>query len=217
MRTLLIFLGFLSSSHLFAQSYAYQVLSYTDTVHSGQTIIISTQSLVDRNGPPPTFCSPIFSVEDSTYNGRIDFKLTFDLSNRWSIGCIRTDTFSIPSPTPGGHNLFFNWFAIDTTHSGGPLFLHRDTLNITVLNATAISENSGNPPLKLNPNPASNYFELSNSRHLRDVEVYSLSGQLVKSYSKQNRYDVSDLPNGIYVVRGIAKEVEFHQKLVVAR
>jgi hypothetical protein len=45
------------------------------------------------------------------------------------------------------------------------------------------------------------------------VQVYSLQGQLVKSFDKQQYYDVSDLASGVYVVK-ISSEWTISRKLV---
>lgn len=52
------------------------------------------------------------------------------------------------------------------------------------------------------PNPTSDFFFISNN--VNKVEVYAISGQLVKSFSGQVtgfQYDVSDLKSGMYMVR----------------
>jgi len=51
-------------------------------------------------------------------------------------------------------------------------------------------------------NPVANSIELSNPKEakIQDVSVYSISGQLVKSFS-QGEYNVSDLATGVYSVR----------------
>ena len=60
-----------------------------------------------------------------------------------------------------------------------------------------------NGEIYLYPNPASDYFTLNTSTS--KVEIYSITGQLVKSFnakqSKENQFPVSDLNQGIYVVK----------------
>jgi hypothetical protein len=55
----------------------------------------------------------------------------------------------------------------------------------------------------LYPNPVVNYFTLNEDS--TKVEIYSISGQLVKTFvgikSGENQYDVSDLNQGLYVVK----------------
>jgi len=55
----------------------------------------------------------------------------------------------------------------------------------------------------LYPNPATNYFTLNTS--VSKVEIYSITGQLVKSFnskiSDENKYPISDLKQGLYIVK----------------
>lgn len=73
----------------------------------------------------------------------------------------------------------------------------------------------GNRPVTLNtdqfettasiglvPNPSSDYFTVNTN--VNSLEVYSLSGQLVKSFGKndeQYQYPIGDLPSGLYLVK----------------
>jgi hypothetical protein len=60
-----------------------------------------------------------------------------------------------------------------------------------------------NGEIYLYPNPATSYFTLNGA--VSKVEIYSISGQLVKSFnanqSKENQYPISDLNQGIYIVK----------------
>jgi len=57
--------------------------------------------------------------------------------------------------------------------------------------------------VSLYPNPSSNYFSINTATS--KVEVYSLTGQLVKSFdtvaNEDHQYNVSDLNNGLYLVK----------------
>ncbi|MCF8274764.1 MAG: T9SS type A sorting domain-containing protein [Flavobacteriaceae bacterium] len=54
--------------------------------------------------------------------------------------------------------------------------------------------------VSLYPNPTQNYFQIETTETLSKVEIYSLHGQLVKSFAPQNQYDISDLSSGMYFV-----------------
>jgi 1,4-alpha-glucan branching enzyme len=60
-----------------------------------------------------------------------------------------------------------------------------------------------NGEIYLYPNPAINYFTLNGD--VSKVEIYSVTGQLVKSFdanqSKENQYPISDLNQGLYIVK----------------
>lgn len=51
------------------------------------------------------------------------------------------------------------------------------------------------------PNPAQGSFELESNHAIQTVSICTLQGQLVKSFVAQQRYDVSDLAAGVYLVR----------------
>jgi hypothetical protein len=59
--------------------------------------------------------------------------------------------------------------------------------------------------VNLYPNPVSDYFTLNNA--VRKVQVYSISGQLVKSFASNGNVDfqfgVSELQTGLYIVKAL--------------
>jgi hypothetical protein len=73
--------------------------------------------------------------------------------------------------------------------------------NKTASLAIASFEKGG--ALYLYPNPATNYFTLNTVTS--KVEIYSITGQLVKSFnanqSKENQFSINDLNNGLYIVK----------------
>ena len=67
-----------------------------------------------------------------------------------------------------------------------------------------------NGEIYLYPNPATNYFTLSTTT--TKVEIYSITGQLVKSFnanqSKENQFTISDLNQGMYIVKTLNQNNE---------
>jgi 1,4-alpha-glucan branching enzyme len=67
----------------------------------------------------------------------------------------------------------------------------------------AIADFEKKEGIVLHPNPVANYFTLN--KDVTKVQIYSISGQLVRSFnqinSSENQYDVSDLNQGLYVVK----------------
>ncbi|WP_309640226.1 ELWxxDGT repeat protein [Flavobacterium sp.] len=55
--------------------------------------------------------------------------------------------------------------------------------------------------ITLSPNPTKNYFELTSELSIEKVEVYSIIGQLVKTFEQQNQYSITDLVKGSYIVK----------------
>ena len=48
------------------------------------------------------------------------------------------------------------------------------------------------------PNPTTDYLHIQSEQEINTIEIYSLQGQKMASYKKQNTIDVSNLSNGIY-------------------
>ena len=82
-----------------------------------------------------------------------------------------------------------------------------------VLNTDAFELSDG---ISLYPNPSSDYFAINTNT--TKVEVYSVAGQLVKTFGKQDsdyQYNISDLSNGLYMVKATdANNREKTMKLV---
>ena len=68
---------------------------------------------------------------------------------------------------------------------------------------TGVTEVTANA-LKIFPNPTSGYFQLNNAPGVAHIALHSLVGNKVREFNAGGtgtRYDVSDLPQGIYLVR----------------
>ncbi|MCF8321260.1 MAG: T9SS type A sorting domain-containing protein [Flavobacterium sp.] len=67
----------------------------------------------------------------------------------------------------------------------------------------SISDNEITKTISLSPNPTTNYFTLS--ANTNNVEIYSMTGQLVKifksNFSSESQFEIGDLTNGIYLVK----------------
>lgn len=51
------------------------------------------------------------------------------------------------------------------------------------------------------PNPTDSIFTLESQQPIEKVELYSMQGQLIRSFTKQETYDVSDISKGLYFVK----------------
>lgn len=62
--------------------------------------------------------------------------------------------------------------------------------------------------IRLFPNPASDYFEITSNPLVDQIEVYNLISRKVKSFRVQDgtQYNIQDLPSGIYLVSLINNE-----------
>lgn len=74
-------------------------------------------------------------------------------------------------------------------------------------------EGNGNlfpQPVKVSvyPNPATNYISINKDDNVKEIAIFSLVGRKLKTFEgvkKDEQYDVSDLPNGMYLVQVIDK------------
>jgi len=98
-----------------------------------------------------------------------------------------------------------------------------DTLSVII---SSVQEVSINPQIELYPNPAKDqlHIQLSGFDQIpHSVQVYALSGQLVKSENltsnTQNTIDISALPNGLYILKAGDANGDFiiHERFVVVR
>jgi len=55
--------------------------------------------------------------------------------------------------------------------------------------------------VKLYPNPAVNSFQIETNSNINTVELYNITGQLVKAFTAEANYDISDLTSGIYLAK----------------
>jgi Secretion system C-terminal sorting domain len=76
-------------------------------------------------------------------------------------------------------------------------------------------EISENQDIVLHPNPAKNYFELTTELAIEKVEVYSMLGQLVKTFETQNQYSITDLSKGSYIIKITTSEETLNKTLIV--
>jgi len=53
--------------------------------------------------------------------------------------------------------------------------------------------------VKVFPNPTKNSFQIDSNNSIDSVELYNITGQLLKTFSEEANYDISDLATGIYI------------------
>ncbi len=68
---------------------------------------------------------------------------------------------------------------------------------------------------RIYPNPAGEFIRVRADARELEVNVFNISGQLVKSVWNEKRIDISLLPEGIYFVEGIVDGKSSVQKLVI--
>lgn len=74
----------------------------------------------------------------------------------------------------------------------------------TIAALTKSQANIQNPKIKVYPNPATHYIMLSKVKDISKIKILSLIGSPIKLYDVtevEEKYDVVDLPNGLYLVQ----------------
>ena len=154
------------------------------------------------------------------YNGKIYFIAADDtnIENLWVSDGTSLGTMVITSAQSNGFSLtedllvfnneiYFNYIAPGASGNGTLYAYHDPALSTTDFK---LKENT----VSLYPNPTNNYFEIESKEILTKVEVYSLQGQLVKSFLPQNRYDISELSNGMYFINIQANGNSISKRLI---
>ncbi|MGY0392744.1 DUF5074 domain-containing protein [Bizionia sp. KMM 8389] len=75
---------------------------------------------------------------------------------------------------------------------------------VGVINQASLSVNAeAIADLKMYPNPASNVFNIQSNIQIMDVEIYSVTGKLVKQFknSAKKSFNISNLKPGMYLVK----------------
>lgn len=67
------------------------------------------------------------------------------------------------------------------------------------------------------PNPAQTYIVISGADKFKQVQLIDMNGKLIKQFGKSNnnRYDVSGLPKGIYLLQLINNDEKQVQKIII--
>ncbi|MBK9735126.1 MAG: T9SS type A sorting domain-containing protein [Saprospiraceae bacterium] len=76
------------------------------------------------------------------------------------------------------------------------------TINITVSTPSSTKDlNISN--IKIYPNPAADYFQISNAGNVKKIVVFNMFGKEIKTYFHYNnaQHEISDLKTGMYIVK----------------
>ncbi|PJB13935.1 MAG: hypothetical protein CO118_11135, partial [Flavobacteriales bacterium CG_4_9_14_3_um_filter_32_8] len=76
------------------------------------------------------------------------------------------------------------------------------TTYVAVEDAVGVEEINALSSISLYPNPAKNYFQLSSTKNVDNVELFNLNGQKVLSKnSSLERINIEGLSSGVYFVK----------------
>jgi D-alanyl-D-alanine carboxypeptidase len=83
--------------------------------------------------------------------------------------------------------------------------------------ATGLTENTLLSKINVYPNPANDVINLDETLEITDVKLMDISGKIVLAVSNQNQLDVSNLPNGLYVLiaNSNKENKQYQQRIVV--
>jgi hypothetical protein len=68
--------------------------------------------------------------------------------------------------------------------------------------------------IKIYPNPATNFIKISSTKKVRETEMYSTDGRLVKTF-KGGESDISELQPGVYILKATFEDgISFKHKII---
>lgn len=81
--------------------------------------------------------------------------------------------------------------------------IHSTTININVTGVSSTKDLNSLNNLKVYPNPATDYFQISNAVGVKKIVVYNMFGKEVKSYFHypNAQHEISELKTGMYIVK----------------
>lgn len=182
----------------------------TDGTAIGTTLV--------KNISPTGSSDPNYLTE---YNGKLYFTANNGVNGTelWISDGTDLGTTMVVDVFPGatssgmsGLTVFDNELFFSATSSnliGQELYAYKDSslsIGNFQLNQNAIA---------LYPNPSKTYFELLGEVTIEKVQVYSMLGQLVKTFIKQNQYAITDIAKGNYIVKINTTDGELSKTLII--
>ncbi|RED46932.1 putative secreted protein (Por secretion system target) [Winogradskyella eximia] len=58
---------------------------------------------------------------------------------------------------------------------------------------------TNNTVANISPNPVTNSFQIHSNKRIERVELYNITGRLIKTFNEEANYNISDLSAGIYI------------------
>jgi len=80
--------------------------------------------------------------------------------------------------------------------------------------STAVIKLTANQSIYIHPNPCSDFIQIDSEQPIKQIEIYSLSGSLLKTFT-ESKISVSDLVSGTYILKvKTASQEVFTQKII---
>jgi len=216
------FTGTTSDSETFPFGSTAGVYTLSGTEFTQGASFISYNSVVESGSP----VSETFGI--NTASGSLDATLTFKYRKRAAMtGIVRISVpgqsdvvynLADTSVEDGTNNILVE----KTLEYSTVLTLSPTTTNITItvdelaqngvnnvrlriydvtVNGTLSTNDFDSPKssIKVYPNPTKNSFQIDSNKSVESVELYNITGQLLKTYNEEANYDISDLATGVYI------------------
>ena len=162
----------------------------------------------------------IATVGSPASNSTASFSFNFNWSD---IGLTSSDSFSFVvtygNPNDGGSNMFSSDEGYGTIASGNPGFnAFSITSSSTYPNGSlGINEFETINKLFVSPNPANTSFKINKS--VEALKIFDLTGKLVKlfsgTFSENEEYDISNLNQGLYLIKIENNKGEFQTSKLI--
>lgn len=79
----------------------------------------------------------------------------------------------------------------------------------------SIDDLTHNSKFVIFPNPAKEQFSIETNQIIESISIYTISGSLVKSYTKQNSYSVNGLQSGVYILHIQCGSYSYTKRLII--
>ena len=89
------------------------------------------------------------------------------------------------------------------------------SLLLVFITTTVFAQAQNVRNVRVFPNPATEYFKVDHHESIAKVKVLNIAGRLVRdfTYESNQRYDIGDLPQGIYLIQLL----DYNNKAVLTR
>lgn len=125
-----------------------------------------------------------------------------DFVNPYLIYYNSTGNNNVANPPANNFGTWVENTAVTSGQCGGSLSATNSTMTGDVHSSfLATEENVRNGKIQLFPNPVSDFIKISGITKAESVEIYNISGQLVRKEAYKDRINVSELTAGTFMLR----------------
>lgn len=153
-----------------------------------------------------------FKLKISTTNtSKTSFTNILAVAHAMNLPIIDQAPYQANLSSYAGQTIYLAWV---NDYTNGNL-LSIDDIDITATPIMAVNDIS-KKDVSLFPNPTSDYFTITNTSDILSVKIYDLSGKVVKSQlqSTNDKFDISNLDNGIYNIMIETKTGTVNKKII---